>query len=62
MLKQETEDIHHVDILVFLNQIPQNYAYHSNWSRFYFKCFNLPDQNITKFEYLPQNEEGIQMF
>ena len=51
ILKQETEDIDPVDILDFLNQLQQNYAYHSNWNRFCFNCFNLPDQNITIFAF-----------
>ena len=62
MLKEETEDIGPADILNFLNHLQQNYAYHSNWSRFYFNCFNLPDENITIFELLAQNEEEIRMF
>ena len=62
ILKQETEDIDPVDILNFLNQLQQNYGYHSNWSRFYFNCFYLPDQKITIFEFLAQNEEEIRMF
>ena len=49
ILKQETEDIDLVNILNFLNQLQQECGYHSNWSRFYFNCFNLPDQNITIF-------------
>ena len=59
ILKQEAEDIDSVKILNFLNQLQQNYSYHSNWSRFYFNCFNLTDQNITIFEFLAQNEELI---
>ena len=47
ILKQETEDIDPVNILNFLNQLQQDYGYYSKWSRFYFNCFNLPDQNIT---------------
>ena len=62
MLKEETEDIDPADILNFLNQLQQNYAYHSNWSRFYFNYFNLPDQNITIFEFLAQNKKEIRMF
>ena len=57
ILKQETEDIDPVDILDFLNQLQQNYAYHFNWSCFYFNCFNLPDQNMTMFE-LFGSEQG----
>ena len=62
ILKQETEDIDPVDILNFLNQLQQNYGYHSNCRRFYFNCFNLPDQNITIFEFLAQKEEEIGIF
>ena len=62
ILKQETEDIDPFEILNFLNQLQQNYTYHSNWSHFNFNCFNLPDQNITIFEFLAQNEEEIRMF
>ena len=62
ILKQETEDIDPVGILDFLNQLQQNYGYHSNWSHCYFNCFNLSDQNITIFEFLAQNEEEIRMF
>ena len=51
ILKQETEDIDLVDILKFLNQLQQNYGYHSNCSHFYFNLFNLSDQNITIFEF-----------
>ena len=57
ILKQETEDIDPVGILDFLNQLQQNYAYHLNWSCFYFNCFNLPDQNMAMFEFLG-SEQG----
>ena len=57
ILKQETEDIDPVDILDFLNQLQQNYANHWNWSCFYFNCFNLPDHNITIFEFFG-SEQG----
>ena len=59
ILKHETEDLDPVDILNFLNQLQQNYGYHSNWSRFYFNCFNISDQNITIFEFLGQKKENI---
>ena len=62
ILKQETKDIDPVDILNLLNQLQQNYGYHSNWGCFYFNCFNLSDQNITIFEFLVQNKEEIRMF
>ena len=62
ILKQKTEDIDPVGILDFLNQLQQNYACHWNWSGFYFNCFNLPDQNITIFDFLAQNEEEIRVF
>ena len=52
ILKQETEDIDPGNILNFLNQLQQDYGYHLTWSRFYFNCFNLPDQNITIFDFL----------
>ena len=51
ILIQETEDIDPVDILDFLNHLQKNYDYHSNWNRFYFNCFNLPDQNIKIFKF-----------
>ena len=62
ILKHETEDIDPVEVLDFLNQLQQKYAYHSNWSRFYFSCYQLQDQNITIFKFLAQNEEDIRMF
>ena len=60
--KHETEDIDLVEVLDFLNQLQQKYPYHSNWSRFYFSCYRLQDQNITIFEFLAQKEEKIRMF
>ena len=51
LLKQGTEDLDPVEILHFLNQLQQKYAYGTHWSRFYFSCYWFKDQNITIFEF-----------
>ena len=58
-LLKPDEKLNPVEILDFLNKLQKKYAYHSDWSPFYFSGYSLKYQNITIFYFLSQNEEEL---
>ena len=61
-LLKPNEEIGPIKILDFLNKLQEKYAYHCDWSPFYFSSYSVKYQNITIFVFLSRNEEKFWMY
>ena len=50
-----------VEYLDFLNKLKEKFAYVSDWTQFYFICFNAGN-NIVVYQFISENENEIRMF
>ena len=50
-----------VECLDFLNKSQEKFVYVSDWTSFYFNCFDA-NHNIVVYQFLSKNEDEIRMY